>query len=377
MSLSTNGTTILKSFAELGSAIDLATLPPGSSDMADATTPTTTAADSAPTEVLAAETALKPTPNLAMLLARLAEMSSGLEAMARQDAQAREQATLQLAQYETLAAERREVERALAEARQVRLVAEQFVAQAFSDELRAQAAEQVAAARAAQLTCAELLAERTRAADELASRPQLARVLADRRRQAQARAEREQQQAAERTQRLAAGIDQAGQALCQEVPDQALAILRPLSAEFPDQPEVRRLLGTAAWQGQRRLVAPAEEALRDVRSRVYRQDPELAMARLASVALGGVPEDLARQVFGIWSDVCLKVVRQRGWHDPQRYAPRTSRGVVFARETPEASLQVVNALGLPDWRVGEAVTSPGVLRAARALQEPKRTASTS
>jgi len=252
MSLSTNGTTILKSFAELGSAIDLATLPPGSSDMADATTPTTTAADSAPTEVLAAETALKPTPNLAMLLARLAEMSSGLEAMARQDAQAREQATLQLAQYETLAAERREVERALAEARQVRLVAEQFVAQAFSDELRAQAAEQVAAARAAQLTCAELLAERTRAADELASRPQLARVLADRRRQAQARAEREQQQAAERTQRLAAGIDQAGQALCQEVPDQALAILRPLSAEFPDQPA-----GGAAVAGDGRLAGPA------------------------------------------------------------------------------------------------------------------------
>jgi len=88
-----------------------------------------------------------------------------------------------------------------------------------------------------------------------------------------------------------------------------------------------------------------------------------------------VPEDLARQVFGIWSDVCLKVVRQRGWHDPQRYSPRTSRGVVFARETPEARLQVVSALGLPDWRVGEAVTSPGVLRAARALQEPKRAAS--
>ncbi len=228
MSLSTNGTTILKSFAELGSAIDLATLPPGPSDTADTTHPTDTAgaqadqlnADKLPDAVaVETSTVVTPTPNVATLLARLAEMSSGLEAMARQDAQARQQATLQLAQYETLAAERREAERALAEARQVRLVAEQFVAEAFSEELRARASEQVAAARAEQMTCVELLAERTRATDELASRPQLARVLADRHRHAQARAEREQQQTAERTQRLAAGIEHAGQVLRQELPD--------------------------------------------------------------------------------------------------------------------------------------------------------------
>jgi hypothetical protein len=141
---------------------------------------------------------------------------------------------------------------------------------------------------------------------------------------------------AERVQRLTAGLEQAGQALRQEQPEQALAVLQPLGAEFPGHPELRRALDAAAWQLRRRAVAPAEDALREVRSRAYRQDLEWAMPRLASVAMDDVPEDLARQLFGIWSDLCLKVVQQRGWHDPLRDAPQTSRGVVFARQTPEA-----------------------------------------
>jgi hypothetical protein len=230
----------------------------------------------------------------------------------------------------------------------------------------------VASARAAELACAELLAERMRAAEELAGRPHLARVLAERRRDAQQQAEKERQREAERAQRLAAGLERAGQALRQEQPEQALAILQPLSAEFPGQPELRRALDAAAWQLRRRGVAPAEEVLRDLRSRAYRQDPERAMARLASLTMDEMPEDLARQVFGIWSDICLKVVQQRGWHDPLRYAARTSRGVVLARQTPEGAYEVVSALGLPDWHVGQIVTSSGVLRAARPLRERRR-----
>src|SRR5918912_325769 len=158
-SSSSNGTTVLKSFAELGSAIDLEQLPAGPSDPADSAAEMQDlqprldqpAADGQATASLAAaeaSTAANPAPNLATLLAQLASMSSGLEAMARQDARAREQATIELAQYEALAAERREAERALAEARQVRATAEQMAAQAFTDELRVRAAEHVATARA-------------------------------------------------------------------------------------------------------------------------------------------------------------------------------------------------------------------------------------
>jgi hypothetical protein len=169
-------------------------------------------------------------------------------------------------------------------------------------------------------------------------------------------------------------LEQARQALRQEQPEQALRALQPLSAEFPDHPELRRALDAAGWQLRRRAVAPAEDALRDVRSRAYRLDPERTMTRLAGVAMDGVPEDLARQLFGIWSDVCLKVVQQRGWHEPLRYAPQTSRGVVLARQTVDGPYEVVSALGLPDWHVGQVVTSAGVLRAARPLQERRRSA---
>jgi hypothetical protein len=87
--------------------------------------------------------------DLAGLLAQLASPSGGLENMARQDARAREQATIDLAQYETLLAERQDAERTLAEARRLRAVA-------------------AAAALAAELSCTQVLTERSRAADELA-----------------------------------------------------------------------------------------------------------------------------------------------------------------------------------------------------------------
>ena len=153
-STSTNGTSV-KSFAELGSLIALEDLPTS-----------TTAREATDPQLQEIQTTLDPSPkarlNLASLIAQLAEMSSGLEGMARQDARARELATIELAQYEALLAERRDAERALTEARQVRAAAEQLVAQAFTDELRARAAEHVASARAAELACAELLAERVR-----------------------------------------------------------------------------------------------------------------------------------------------------------------------------------------------------------------------
>ena len=94
------------------------------------------------------------------MIARLAGLSSSLETAAREDAPAREQASIELARYDTLVAERREAERALAEARQVRTTAELLSNQAFPEKARAQAAQHTAVARVAELACAELLAER-------------------------------------------------------------------------------------------------------------------------------------------------------------------------------------------------------------------------
>jgi hypothetical protein len=288
--------------------------------------------------------------------------------MARQDARAREQATIELAQYEALVAERQEAERTLAEAHRLRAAAEQLAAEAFTDEARAQAAQHAALARAAELACTQLLAERTRAAEELTGRPHLARALSQRRRAAQEQAEAAQRAQAERAARPASGLAAVHEALAADRVDAAERLLEPLVREFPNDHDVHKQVDIVRWRLGQRQVAPAEAALRDVLRRPYRDDPEAVIARLAEVDMDGLPDDLARRLFGLWSNTCYRVVRQRGWHQPKRHAPFTSRGMVFARSAPEGPDTTVSALGMPEWRPGDIVTDQRVLRACRPLE---------
>jgi hypothetical protein len=368
---STNGSITLKSFSELATVLDLESLPPGPPDIDDQTP---SAVDSAATEtepaVIEAPSPIASTQvDLASLIAQLASVSSGLETMARQDARAREQATIELAQYEALAAERNEAECALADARRVRATAELLITEAFTEQARADAARHAAVARAAELTCTQLVAERIRAADELASRPHLARVVAERRQREQAQAEAVQRAETERAARLANGIAAAKQARHEGRLDDARELLVSLVGDFPTNQEIRSVLEAVRWQAHHLRVAPAEEALSDVSRRPYRDNPEAAVARLAAVDVHELPEDLARRIFGLWSNNCLKLVRQAGMHEPRRYSPATSRGMVMARRTPDGPYQVVSALGLPGWPAGEEVTAQRIIDAARPLQE--------
>ena len=371
---STNGTITLKNLADLAQHIDLESLPPGPAEAPqiaedqDRGTPATSDTDQhVPT--VEPDTQPQAPQDLASVLAQLASVSTGLEAAARQDACAREQATVELARYETLAAEREEAQRALAEARRVRTTAELLASQAFTEQARVEAARALALSRQAELACTQLLAERTRAADELASRPHLVAVLAERRQREQERLEAERRADEERAARLSRGIAAARQALRDGQPERAREILAPLARDFPTSDEVQSVMDVIRWQSQQVLVGPAQAALRDVRERTYRDDPERAVGRLSGVTIDGLPEALARQVFGVWSNACYQVVQQRGWHAPLRYSSATSRGVVLARREQDSTYEVVSALGMgPEWQAGQPVTAPGVLRAARRLE---------
>jgi hypothetical protein len=57
--------------------------------------------------------------------------------------------------------------------------------------------------------------------------------------------------------------------------------------------------------------------------------------------------------------------------EPRRYSPLTSRGVVFARRTPDGPHEVVSVLGLSNWTVGDEVRAQRILDAAYPLQEQK------
>ncbi len=373
-----NGTITLKSFAELANVLDLDSLPPGPSDAEGKTDDETSASTNGTLDPLGAvfESPVIGKPassttqqlDLASVIAQLAHVSSDLETMARSDARAREQATIELAQYETLAAERQQAERALAEARSVRATAELLVTEAFTEQARADAARHAAVARAAELTCTQLLAERIRAADELASRPHLTRVLAERRRREREQAEAAQRAEDERAARLANGIAAARQAHREGRLEEARALLAPLARDFPSNQDIQSVLDAVRWQAQHLRTAPAEEALQDVVRRPYRDNPEAAVGRLAAVDMQGLPEDLARRIFGLWSHNCLQLVRNSGMHDPRRYSPATSRGMVFARRMPDGPYEVVSALGLPGWQIGEELTAQRIIDAARPLQ---------
>ena len=76
---------------------------------------------------------------------------------------------------------------------------------------------------------------------------------------------------------------------------------------------MQSLADVVRWRERQRLVGPAEDALRDIVRRPYRDDPAATVARLASVQVDGLPYDLARRVFGLWSNACARLVEQRGW----------------------------------------------------------------
>jgi hypothetical protein len=307
--------------------------------------------------------------DLAGVMAQLAHVSSDLANMVRSDARAREQATIELAQYETLTAERERAEHALAEARSVRATAELLVREAFTNEARVEAARHAAAARSTELLCTQLLAVRVRAAEELASRPHLARVLAERR-----RLEREQAEAAarsedERLARYSNGLEGAKHAQREGRLDEAHAILVRLADDFPNDDKIQSGLDSVRWQLQHMRTAPAEDALSAIIRRKYREDPEAAVSLLAALDIHQLPEDLARRVFGVWSKICLTLVRQSGMYDPRRYSPTRSRGLIFASQCTDGPYIVVSALGLSGWKVGDDVKDKLIIDASRPLED--------
>src|SRR5215207_5776837 len=112
-----------------------------------------------------------------------------------------------------------------------------------------------------------------------ASRPHLARALAERRRLAQEQAEAAKRAEAERASRLAHGIAAVRGVLSADQLDEAERLLRPLTRDFPQEREVQTLADILRWRERQRVVVPAEDALRDVLRRPYRDDPEATVAR--------------------------------------------------------------------------------------------------
>lgn len=339
---------IIKSFAELAEALNL-----------DGPSVAQAAAASEQFPITAIEPA--EAIDFASLLAELEAASATLTTVLRQDRETRALALRELEQYDALVGRQHEAEAVCERARQVRNDAEALSNDAFAEEARAQA-KQVANVAGQAEAAAQRSAEQWRQeAEQLARQLDLERLLAERRRQEET--DKAKAAEAEKAQRLFGALAQVRETLEAGRLEEAKGLLGPLDKDYPGNPDVTSLLTIVSQRELTVKVNATEEALWSAR-RSLRRDPAAAVATLATIDVQGLPEPLARQVFGEWARACARLCHEREIAEPLRYAPDPGRGAVIARETPDGGYVVISAMGMgPEWETGKAVGDRQVRRA--------------
>ena len=104
----------------------------------------------------------------------------------------------------------------------------------------------------------------------------------------------------------------------------------------------------------------AEEALRAGR-RLHRREPVAALDLLEPLDLEGLPEELARHLYGLWLTACRRIGLLAAVH----YRAGFGRGAVLM-PTADGQYEVVSAIGLRRWERGRRL-APQALRGARPL----------
>ena len=305
------------------------------------------------------------TPGLGTLLAELESAIVALSTIAHHEEAVRVRALRDLERYDAVANQQREAEDICRRARETRLRAEQLAARSLTDEHQTAATEVVETASRVERGAEQLAIEHRQERERLASDPCLERALEQRARQ---QAEEQARAAeAERSQRLESAFAQARAALEAGQIERATEFLGPLVKEYPNNPDVASLDQMIARYIRNVKASAAEDALWEAR-RVARRDPGTAITRLETVDLEGLPETLARHVFGEWARACARLCRMRGYTGALRYAPNPGLGAVIAPNGPSDAYVVVSSLGMgPTWTPGSAVDD-AVVRRARPLR---------
>ncbi|MDP2674571.1 MAG: hypothetical protein Q8Q00_06665 [Dehalococcoidia bacterium] len=297
-------------------------------------------------------------PDLDALAEAASRAAEELRELAAADAHARQEAEEALARYRRLEDGSVRLERAAGEVEVVARRASELSKQGFAPDCRARAEEIATAAAAVATAARNRLAAVNAEAAELAGREDVARLLAEERtREEAARREADERQ---REARLRDDIARAETLAREEKFDEALGLLGSLRKIDPSSPAITSSVEKIRRQAWAVKTARAEEALRQAR-RVFRRQPKEAIALLEPLDLTGIPEPLARQVYGCWLQAC----RRLGLEEAVHYAPAFGRGAVLVPTTDDR-LEVVSAVGLPRWPAGRRF-SPAALKGARPL----------
>ena len=186
-----------------------------------------------------------------------------------------------------------------------------------------------------------------READALAERDDIKRLLAE---------ERNQEQEMEMRETLAL----AGEHLDHARHEEARRLLTSLEKSISSQPDLVQTFETLRNRAEAVKVQVAQEALREGR-RLHRSEPVAALGLLEPIDLEGLPEELARHLYGLWLTACRRIGLLAAVH----YRTGFGRGAVLM-PTADGQYEVVSAIGLRRWQRGRRV-APQALRGARPL----------
>ena len=275
--------------------------------------------------------------------AALAEFEAVIEA----DRTRRGEAEAGLAQWRHVRDELQRVDRIAVQTREAATRADELARSGFAagDRHRARS---VAEHMARLATRAEAhAAVLRREADALAERDDISRLLAE---------ERNQEQEMEMRETLTLAREH----LDHDRHEEARRLLTSLGKSISSQPDLQGTFETLRNRAEAVKVQVAEDALREGR-RLHRREPVAALDLLERIDLEGLPEELARHLYGLWLTACRRIGLLAAVH----YRTGFGRGAVLM-PTADGQYEVVSAIGLRRWQRGRRF-APQALRGARPL----------
>jgi hypothetical protein len=267
-----------------------------------------------------------------------------LRDLAAADAHARQEAEEALARYRRLEDDSVRLERVASEMEAVVRRASELSKQGFAPDCRRRAEDIATAATAVATAARNRLTSVKAEVAGLAEREDVARLLEEER--AREEAARREAEERERQARLRDDIARAEALAREQNFDEALGLLGSIRKIDPSSPRLTSSIEKIRRQAWAVKTSRAEAALRQAR-RVQRRQPKEAIALLEPLDLTGIPESLARQVYGCWLQACRRLGVEAAVH----YSPAFAKGAVLVPTTDDR-LEVVSAIGLPRWSAG-------------------------
>jgi hypothetical protein len=296
--------------------------------------------------------------DVAILIETLRASAQELDELAKADAIARQHAEEALVRYRRLTGDAARLQRIALEAQGIADQASVFAVYAFSPECQEGAARIAQAAAMVASDASDRFIAVGDEANSLAGREDVARLLAEERdREEAARREAEDR---EREARLREAVTEVEALARAGNFDEARRMLGCLVKEHPNSPDLASCMDKVRRREWAVKTTMAEQALRSARRN--RRDPKAAIALLEPLDLSCVPDALARQIYGCWTQACHRLCTD----DALIYSVGFCKGAVLVL-THNSQLEVVSAIGLPRWQAGRQFTRVA-LKGARPLK---------